>query len=136
METEMKKRKKGLSLEECIKRADKYIAEQGLCVLAMDVKNSGKYLREDANAYTDKLRGMVRDLNHAFALYLPTNKIVNGAEEKGFKIVRGDQVIGAIDSVEAIRKIHDYQVEHYPELPLYWGVAKDGWDEKGFRSVD
>jgi hypothetical protein len=132
----MKEKKKGLSLDACIRRAEKYIAEQGLCVLAMDVKNSGEYLKKEGYVYTDKLRNMVRDLNHAFVGYLPVNSIITGAEEKGFKIVRGDQIIGAINSAEAVKKIHDYQIEHYPKMPLYWTVAKDGWDEKGFRSVD
>ncbi|MBN2459386.1 hypothetical protein JXB28_03820 [Candidatus Woesearchaeota archaeon] len=136
MEKRVKKKEKGLSLEQCIRRAEEYVADLGVCVLAMDVKGSATHLEEEGNRYTKRLARMVSDLNHVFEKYLPFSKIIAGNEERGFKIIRGDQVIGAINYAGAIKKIYDYQKEHYPDIDLYWTVAKDGWDEKAFREVD
>ncbi len=123
---------KGLSIEECVRRAQKYITKQGACLLLFDVKGFSDmsiYLR------TKRFNKMVRDLNKTFSDYLPINSLAILTPEKGFRVGRGDSGLAGICSAEIIPKIVEYQKAKYPELPLYWSVAKDGWDDEGFKKI-
>lgn len=40
-----------------------------------------------------------------------------------------------INNAEVIPKIIDYQRTEYFDVPLYWGVARDGYDARGTRIV-
>jgi len=127
---------KGLSIDECVRRAEKLIAQQGICVLAMDVKGSYEHLQSNAELFSERLYHLVSDLNSRFREYLPENKIITCDEEQGFKRIRGDQIIGGVNSAKAVKLIYDYLTENYADLPMYWSIAKDGWDDEGFSHVD
>jgi hypothetical protein len=132
----MKAKVKGLSLEECARRAEKYIAERGLCLIIMDVKNSGAYSSEEWPGFSDRLNAMMQDINHKFAEYLPRHDKYNSVKRiKGFVREFGDRFVGGINASEAVNLIYNYQTTKYPDVPMHWSVARDGWDDEGFSHV-
>ena len=133
------KHKKGLTIDECVKRAEKFIASQGICLLLYDIKGSRKmYNRENikgslnltAEEFAQKIEYMKEILNTKFSEYMPENnlRIGGGKLEKGFQIYRGDSAVAGINSAEIIPEIVNYQKQMFPDIPLYWSVAKDLFD--------
>ena len=120
---------KGLPPKQCTARAEQILQEQDLCLLLFDVKDSKNI--KDLNK---KLHVMIEDIYLTFEEYLPRNDL--GVPQdfiKGFRIFRGDSGYAAINSIDAISEIQKYQKEKYPEIELYWGIAKDGLDDNGFN---
>jgi len=129
-----KKESKGLSIEECIKRADELISKNGVCLLLWDVKGSRNF--EDVNGLSIQLFKMMEDLNKKFSEYFPKNTLATRVrEEKGFWGPLGDGAWAGINSSKIIPEIIEYQKQKYPLIPLYWGIAEDGWDEEGLKVV-
>ncbi len=129
MKTE-KKPKKGLTVGRCVNRARRYISKYGVCLLWFDVVGSTKFPERQKLYY--RMKAMMRDLNSKFSDYFPKNDLdIIGKIEKGFEILwRGDESCAGINDAEIIREIIKYQKEKYPDMPLYWGVAKDGYEKK------
>ncbi len=127
-----KKKAKGLPIDECVRRASRYISEQGMCLLLFDVKGSRNF--PESYCMEKKLEEMADDINCKFSGYLPENSLA-GKLGKGFSIFRGDSGIGCINSVDAVREISDYQKARYGEISLYWSVAKDSDDREGFSWI-
>jgi len=122
---------KGLSIDDCIEKAKEYIDTNGTCLFLFDVKGSKKL---DPHEMFYTLRTMMADLNDKFAPYLPENDLaVYDRKETGFVFLLGDASWAGINSADVIRPIVEYQQKHYPGLPLYWGVARDGYDREGTK---
>lgn len=125
---------KGKSIEECVKKAKKYIQKKGICLFLFDVKDSRKACNR--NELNNLLIKMMEDLNFKFEEYFPENYLATYTrKEKGFEILLGDGSWAGINNAEIIPKIIDYQKIEYPDIPLYWGVAKNGWDTEGTKIV-
>jgi len=125
---------KGLTIDECVEKAEEIISQQGQCLLLFDVKGSRKV--PDRNKLTLDLIEMIKDISTQFDEYFPENTLaVYGRQEKGFMHLLGDASWTGINSSEAIPKIVQYQRENYPEIPLAWGVAIDGYDQEGMKLV-
>ncbi len=131
----MEEKKKGLTAEECVKKARKYIEKYGICLLVFDVVGSRYSL--DPNQLTKELKLMMQSLNRKFYRYFPKNDLaVRSQFEKGFeRIFRGDCACAGINNAEIIPKIIAYQKEKYPDIPLYWAVAKDGYTKKDWEVI-
>lgn len=130
----MKMEYKGMSLEDCIKISKKLISKRGICLLLFDVKNSKEF--KDRNELNKQLKYMMKDLNTKFDVYFPENNLaVYNRKEKGFEILLGDGSWAGINSAEKIKEIIEYQKKTYPDIPLSWGIAKDGWDKKQLEIV-
>ena len=126
--------KKGMSLEECIEFANEFIAEQGKCLLLFDVVNSRNL--KDRKLLNRKLKMMMGNLNQKFNNYFPEHDLaVYGRLEKGFQFLLGDGSWTAINSTRIISEIIEYQKNTYPNIPLYWGVSKNGYDEENIKIV-
>ncbi len=124
---------KGMSLEQCINSAREIISQQGKCLLLFDVKDSKSKDRQELGEHLEE---MMKDLNQKFQAYFPEHNLaVYSRKEKGFQFLLGDGSWTAINSAEIISLIIKYQREKYPLLILYWGVAKDGYDEPHVRIV-
>jgi len=122
---------KGMTLEECVDKAREYIAANGTCLFLFDVKGSKNF---DPRGLMDRLRSMMEDLNSQFAQYLPENDLaVYERKETGFVFILGDASWAGINTADVIPTIVEYQQQHYPDIPLYWGVAKDGYDREGTK---
>lgn len=124
---------KGMSLEECVEKARKFIFKYGSCLLLFNVKNSKKF--KDRQELNYNLFNMMQDLNKKFEEYLPENNLASIRKEKGFVSLLGDGSWAGITSPGIIAEIINYQKREYPEIPLYWGIAKDGRDEEGTKIV-
>ena len=57
------KHKKGLTIEECVRRAKKFIDSQGVCLLLYDIKGSRNF---EVNKFIQKRREMQESLNNKF----------------------------------------------------------------------
>lgn len=125
---------KGMSIEACIKIANKLIEQNGLCLFLMDVKKSKQFSnRQELNT---QLESLIQDLNTKFDEYFPENNLATPTRtEKGFPFLFGDGAWTAINDSEVIPKIIDYSSNNYPELNFYYNVAEDGYDENGTRTV-
>ena len=123
---------KGMSAEECVKRAEKIISEKGICLLLFDAVNStGSKNRKALNL---RLSEFMEDANSKFREYFPEHNLAAAARtERGFRYLLGDSSWTGINSARAIHEIIDYQIRNYPDLPLYWGVAEDGYDDMAAR---
>lgn len=129
-----KKKSKGLSVEDCVSKAEKLISEQGACLLLWDVIGSSNY--EDRNKLSKDLFVMMKDFNKKFSKYFPKNSLATlTREEIGFECLLGDGAWAGINSSKVIPEIIEYQKQKYPSIHLYWGIAKDGWDEEGLKVV-
>jgi hypothetical protein len=123
---------KVMEIKRYIKKADKIISEQGLCLLLFDVMESKNF--KNSYKLQEKLKYMCQDFNQKFKTYFPKNNL--GAlkrEERGFQSLLGDSSWAGINSSAVIPDIIKYQNEKYPNIPLYWGIAKDGYDEGGIK---
>ena len=121
--------KKGLSIEECVSKARGYISEQGICLLIFDVKGSRNY--PDRQKLQERLKEMIKMLNFKYSIFMPENSLLKEHKTKGFQFVAGDSCAAAINSADAIYEIERCQRKWYPDIPLYWAVAKDSYDEQG-----
>lgn len=127
---------KGISVEQCVLKARKYINEQGVCLFAYDVKGSKSYSKEERQQLQKKLIETKNELMNKFGEYFPTNTLRCLVEEDtGPTIVGGDGCLIGINNAEVIPKITDYLKENCPEIFFHYNVAKDGWDEDGIRTV-
>ena len=125
--------KKGMSLVECVKYADEFISENGECLLLFDVNGFRKM--NIPECYVEMER-MMKDFNDRFSEYFPENRLATPTrKEKGFEILVGDSSWAGINSSEVIPKIIEYQRRIYSNIPLYWGVAKDGFDNERLKLV-
>lgn len=129
---------KGLSIEECVDKAREYITDQGICLLLFDVKGSRKV--KDRNNLQNRLKIMIQDLNFRFSDYFPENSLASpilgaSTNEKGFQVLLGDGSWAGINHADIIPEICDYQKTNYPDIPVYWGVAKDGFDDENMGLV-
>ncbi len=112
------KHKKGLTIEECVRRAEKFIGSQSVCLLLYDIKGSRNF---EVNEFIQKSK------------YMPKNDLdFRGIFKKGFQIYRGDGAVAGINSAEIIPEIVNYQKKMFPDVQLYWSVAKDGFDKEGY----
>jgi len=133
-------RKKGaLTIEQCVEKAQKCIEEneKGVCLLLYDVVGA-KTLPMTTEERLARLDEMDEDLNKRFSDYFPENNLsLVSRRDKGFKIPiwLGDGNWAGINSAEIIPEMIGYQKEHYPDIPLEWGIAKDGWDEEGLSLI-
>ena len=124
------KPKKGLTIEECVKKAEKFIESQGVCLLLYDIKGSRNF---EINEFIQKRAEIQESLNNKFSKYMPKNDLdFRGIFKKGFQLQRGDAAVAGINSAEIIPEIVKYQKEMFPDVQLYWSVAKDGFDKKGY----
>jgi hypothetical protein len=125
---------KGVSIEECVRKARKYIKEQGICLLLFDVKDSRKY--KNRESLRKLLCEMTERLNYKFAKYFPENDLrCANKKEKGFEFLFSDSSLAGINSAEIIPEIVNYQKREYSEVTLHWNVAKDGWDDEGIEII-
>ena len=123
---------KGLSIDECVRRAHAILKEQPAYLLLYDVDGSRHY-KEGINGH---LHALNEDLNKAFAAYLPSSDLrVHGEFDQGFRIIRGDSGVGALDEASIIPSIAEYQRREHPHLTLHWSVARDGYDDEGFSHI-
>ncbi|MDD5012517.1 MAG: hypothetical protein PHQ66_02640 [Candidatus Nanoarchaeia archaeon] len=116
-----------MSLEECVEKARKFVFEYGSCLLFFDVKGSRNF--KDRQKLNDDLLIMMEDLNGKFSESFQKNNLaVQSKREKGFATLLGDGSWAGITSPAIVEEIINYQKREYPEIQLYWGVAKDGME--------
>ena len=125
---------KGLTLRRCINRARKFIDQNGLCLLVFDVKSSRSYNPE---VFINKLEELRDDLNSNFSHYMPENQLRSPhvPKESGFILILGDMGVAGINSVDAVSEIRKYHEENYPDFPVYWSVARDGYDREALDQI-
>ena len=124
------------SIDDVVNIAEEMIARNGICLLLFDVIGSQRLSSERRYLLQKELREMMDDLNSNFDSYMPEHDIaVYGRKEKGFTHLIGDGSWAGISEASVIPKIIGYQHERYPEIPLRWGVAEDGYDRENTRIV-
>ena len=124
---------KGVTLEKCIKKADKYIKSKGFCLFIFDIKDSKKYLNRQE--LQNQIFNLTAELNTEFDEYFQKNKYVNGKEEKGFVTIIGDSSLACINNSEAITKISDYISQKMPSIQFYFDVARDAFDREALKLI-
>lgn len=127
---------KGMTPELCYERAVEIISKNGVCLLLMDLVGSSKMEERFRSDVFDRYSDLLTRLNEEFEDYLPANKLVNGSrEDKGFVFALGDAAAAAINSPHVVNEVIEIVNNEYPDIPLRYGVAEDGWDEEGVRLV-
>lgn len=127
----MAEKRKGLSIEQCVERAERILEVSSLCLFQIDLVDS----RMDVMGYEHaRMQGFIGSVNATFAARLPVYSIARyGVAEQGMAgLVRGDEAYVGVDSPNLIVDIVDFKEIEYPELKLHYGVAVDGWDKDGF----
>lgn len=128
------KEKASLSISECVEHAEAYIQANGICLLVMDVVGSKHFA--DWQSFKHDFQCMIDDLNFIFADFLPENDLTSHNRlEKGFNIILGDGVTGAITDSEIIPLVAEYVGEYFAHIPLRYGIAKDGYDRRGIALI-
>jgi len=122
-----------MSVDECVQNAEVFIQSQGTCLLLFDVKGSKDF---NTNNLMSKLSFMMKDLNQRFEEYFPEHELAAySRKEKGFQFLLGDGSWTGINSAEIIPEVIRYQRKKYSDIPLYWGVARDGYDRDGMKII-
>ena len=125
---------KGSSIDECVAKAEQFIKKKGICLLLFDVQYS-RYV-QDRQKLQEELMTMIKDINSRFDKYFPENYLATPTRlEKGFEVLLGDGAGAGISSAEVILQIVKYQQENYPHIPLYWDVARDGFDTENTEII-
>lgn len=126
--------KKGVSIDECVKKADKYIKSNGSCLFLFDVKNSKKH--PNRQQLQEQLIELMATLNSEFEQYLPKNNLmVSVKDEKGFSNLLGDASWAGINNSEAIMKIVDFIYQKMPLVQFYFDVAQHGFDSPNLKVI-
>lgn len=127
---------KGISVEECVKKAESLIKKNGTCLFLFDVKGSKKYSIEGRQKLQYQLIDMITGINTEFDEYFPQNNLaLLVEEEKGFNSLLGDGSWVGINNSAVIPKITDYIKKNYSNIEFHFNVAKDGFDEKALKTV-
>lgn len=122
---------KGISIEECIEKANKYIEKNGTCLFVMDLKNS----TSSTNA-SERLNQLIADLNSMFEENMPENDLrAKSVYHKGFVRVLGDGLLAGINDSRVIEESANYIDEAYSDLSFYYNVAVDGYDEEAIKTI-
>lgn len=130
----IEKPKKGVTVDECIKKADKFIKSKGICLFLFDVKDSRKYSNREE--LRNQLLSLRTELNSEFGDYFPENDLaVKYRMEKGFTYFYGDGSWVGINNSEAIIKITNYINQKMPSTKLYFDVARDGYDSPNIEII-
>ena len=130
----IEKPQKGITIDECIKKADKYIKSYGSCLLLFDVKDSKKY--PNRRELRDQLISLTTELNFEFKDYFPENDwAVKCRMEKGFTYLYGDGSWAGINNSEAIIKITNYINQKMPSTKFNFDVARDGYDSPDLKII-
>lgn len=118
-----------LSVEQCVESADKLIAEYGECLFLVDIINATDNKKEMRTELYKMLKAFTEEVNELFSEYLPPNNLAVGTyrTETGFYYFLGDGTWAGINDSAVISKIIQFKNDFYPDLPLHYGVAKDGW---------
>ena len=124
----MKKRqKKGMSLEECVEKARKYIGQQGFCILCYDVIGSG-----EISDFEKVFSRMNLDISKRFKGYLCNHPEISCSElgsiglRDRFETYRGDMASACVNSPEGVKEIIQYHQRKYQEsVPLRFVVGRD-----------
>jgi|WetSurMetagenome_2_1015567.scaffolds.fasta_scaffold211033_2 hypothetical protein len=128
IEKDESKVEKGISTEECLAKAKKYISENGICLFLFDVQDSAKF--EDRQALQTQLFDLINELNLNFDKNFPENNLATQSrQEKGFSNLLGDGSWVAINDFKVILMIVEYIQNNYPNISFYYDVAKDGYDD-------
>jgi len=131
MRNEKNKKKGALSVEQCVALADKFIASNGACLFIVDIMNSSRGKTEmNVDLYV-LLHEFADKANEKFSEYFPANNLAVGdfRTEQGFDYFLGDATWVGINSSEVIPKLVELKETEFPDLPLYYGVAEDGWGD-------
>ncbi len=125
------KKKGALTLDECLEKAARLIEENGICMFIVDIKGSTNYGTESNVDYFKELFRFTKEVSEKYDSLFPVNHLSIGPSrtEKGFEYGLGDARWAGVDSIETIKLIHEYKEKNFPNLPLYYGVAADGWSE-------
>ncbi|MDD2482823.1 MAG: hypothetical protein PHE32_03645 [Candidatus Shapirobacteria bacterium] len=127
---------KGISIEECVKKADSFIKKNGACLFLFDIKGSKKYSAENRQKLQHQLIDMIASINTEFDQYFPKNNLATFVEEeKGFHSLLGDGSWVGINNSAVIPQIVDYIKENYSNIEFHFNVAKDGFDEEALKTV-
>jgi len=128
-------KEKGISVEKCILKAEKYIKEKGNCLFIYDVKNSKKYSLSDRQKLQEKLLIINNNLTNNFIQYFPENNLRTLVYKDIGPQLIGDGSIVGINNADAIPKIIEYLKENCSEASFHYNVAKDGWDNEGMKTI-
>lgn len=109
-----------MGLRRCVTLAEKFVGEQGFCILAYDVVGSS---RMDLNFFVLTRDSMKRDLNRRFKEYFHPGFGGIGVRDR-FDVYSGDMASACINSAEGVEKIIIYHRENYGNFPVRWAVAK------------
>jgi len=119
-----------LSVEEATNHAREIIAESGVCLFLVDGVNFSKRPSEERARLYDQLFKFCQRANELFADVMPVNDLaLSGRFERGFQSGLGDARWAGIDDAAVVKKLVTLKEDEFPGLPLYYGVAKDGWDD-------
>jgi len=131
--TPIEKPKKGVTVDECIKKANKFIKSSGSCLFLFDVKDSRiKY--PNRQEFLNQLVDLTTGLNSEFEQYLPENNLmVSTRREKGFNHLYGDASWAGINNSKVIIKIVDYIYQKMPLTQFYFDIARDGFDSPNLK---
>ncbi len=125
---------KGVSVDECIKKADKYINQNGSCLFLFDVKDSR--VNPNRQQLQEQLINLMAVLNTEFEQYLPENNLmVSVRQEKGFSSLFGDGSWAGINNSQVIEKIIDFIHQKMPSVEFYFDVAQHGYDSPNLKIV-
>ena len=125
---------KGMTLEECTDRANRFIGRNGICLLLLDVQNASQYYYTSTmHQFYENFQQLLAGLNTNFAEYMPPNDLLAyGQEYAGFRTVIGDSAGAGINSSEVIPDIMAYTNDI---LPCYFAVGEDGFDREATKLV-
>jgi len=125
---------KGMSVDRCVRNAKDFIKNQGACLLLFDVKKSESF--KNSSELVNSLLSMMEDINQEFGGFFPENNLaVYSRKEKGFQFLLGDGSWAGINRPDIIPRVIEYQKNKYPDIPLYWSVARDGYDKENVKIV-
>jgi len=128
------KNEKGVSVEECVRKADKFIKTNGSCLFLFDIKDSKKH--PNRQQLQDDLIGLMTSLNSEFEQFLPENNLmVSVRTEKGFSNLLGDASWACINNSGVILKIVDFIHQKMPSVQFYFDVAQHGFDSQNLKII-
>jgi len=122
--------KYSMSLKRCLSLANKFVGEQGFCILAYDVIGSSQM---ELKFFLDMRDALRDDLNVRFKEYFHPGLGVYGLRDR-FEISSGDKASACIRSSEGAEKIILYHGENYVNFLVRWAVAKH-FSDSAFKRI-
>lgn len=134
-ETQPQNQEKGISIGDCIEKAQVLIDRNGLCLFLVDIKESKNLSVQSRQDVYKAFSTVLQEIETQDAAYLPAHQAIAGIRtDQGFYRI-GDAAIAGINHTQVITDTAESLRLGLPDVAFHYNVAIDGFDDEAIRTI-